>query len=92
MIKSIQHKGMRLYYEESNGSKLPREHLIKIARILTALDTVTSRENILMLRSGIHLLKGKYDGFWLLHVTGNYRIVSRFQPPDVYDIDYVDYH
>jgi hypothetical protein len=47
MIKSIQHKGLRLYYEESNGSKLPREHLIKIARILTAPDAVTSREDIL---------------------------------------------
>ena len=92
MIKSIRHKGLRLYYEESDGSKLPKEHLAKIARILTALDAIASRDDILMFRSGIHLLKGKYGGFWSLHVTGNYRIIFRFQLPDDYDIDYVDYH
>lgn len=92
MIKSIRHKGLRLYYEENIKSKLPREHLAKIARILTALDAVTSREDIIMLSSGIHQLKGKYEGFWSLSITGNYRIIFRFLPPDVYDIDYVDYH
>ena len=92
MIKSIRHKGLRLYYEESNGSKLPQVQLAKIVRILSALDAVSSKEDIRMLGSDIHSLKGDYEGFWSLSITGNYRIIFRFEPPDVYDVDYVDYH
>lgn len=92
MIKSIHHKGLRLYYEEGNGTKLPREQLAKIARIFTALDAITSQDDIITLGSGIHPLKGKYEGFWSLRITGNYRIIFRFHVPDVYDVDYVDYH
>ncbi len=92
MIQSIRHKGLRLYYEEGNGSKLPRGQLTKIARILTALDAVSCQEDIKVLVSGIHPLKGNYAGFWPLSITGNYRIIFRFQSPDIYDVDYMDYH
>ena len=53
MIISIAHKGLRLYYEGGNASKLPSEFLKKIARILTLLDAVSSEEDILALGSGI---------------------------------------
>ncbi len=92
MIKSIIHKGLRLYYEEGNGSKLPREQLSKIARFFTALDAISSVDDIKALGNGIHTLKGELKGFWALKVTGNYRLIFRFVPPDVYDIDYMDYH
>jgi toxin HigB-1 len=45
MILSISHKGLRLYYEDDNDSKLPSEYLRKIARILTSLDAVTSEDD-----------------------------------------------
>ena len=92
MIRSIRHKGIRLYYEEGNGAKLPNQQLAKIARFLTALDAIDSEVDILALGSGIHQLKGNYKGFWSLTITGNYRLIFRFDPPDVYDVDYVDYH
>lgn len=92
VIQSIRHKGLRNYYSEGDASKLPAQHLSKIKRILTALDAVTSEIDILALGSGIHPLKGDYKEFWSISVTGNYRIIFRFQPPDVYDVDYLDYH
>ena len=92
MIQSIRHKGLRLYYEEGNGAKLPKEQLVKINRILTALDAVSSEDDIKALGSGIHQLKGNYLGFWALTVTANYRIIFRFEVPDVVDVDYLDYH
>lgn len=92
MIQSIRHKGLRIYYEDGDGSKLPKEQLAKISRILTALDAISSEDDIKSLSSGIHPLKGNYKGFWALSVTGNYRIIFRFQAPDVYDVDYLDYH
>lgn len=83
---------MRQFYEEGNGAKLPKQQLAKIARFLTALDAIDSEEDIKALGSGIHKLKGNYRGFWSLTITGNYRLIFRFDPPDIYDVDYVDYH
>jgi toxin HigB-1 len=92
MIQSIRHKGVRLFYETGNGGKLPKEQLAQISRILTALDALSAESDIRVLGSGIHLLKGEFKGFWSISVTGNYRIIFTFKPPDVFDIDYPDYH
>jgi len=92
MIVSIVHKGLRLYFEEGAGTKLPNEQLGKIARILTALDAVCSTDDIIALGSGIHRLKGEMKDFWSIKVSANYRIIFRFEGGDIFDVDYMDYH
>jgi len=92
MIVSIAHKGLRMYFEQGKGTKLPSGQLSKIRRILDMLDAVSSDEDIKNIGLGVHMLKGAYPGFWALSVTGNYRIVFRFHAGDVYDLDYLDYH
>lgn len=92
MILSINHKGLKLYYEEGNGSKLPSEYLRKIARILTSLDAVNTEEDIVALGSGIHKLSGNLSDFWSIKVSANYRIIFRFDSGDVSEVDYLDYH
>jgi toxin HigB-1 len=92
MITSINHKGLRLYYEDGNSSKLPSEFLKKIARILTSLDAVSSEEDILALGSGIHKLSGDLSDFWSIKVSVNYRIIFAFSNGDVSEVDYLDYH
>jgi len=37
-------------------------------------------------------LTGKLKRFWSVTVTGNYRIIFRFENETVYDVDYIDYH
>jgi proteic killer suppression protein len=64
MIQTITHKGLRLFFEKGNGSKLPAEYLSKIALILDALDAVASEDDIRALGGGIHRLTGNYAGFW----------------------------
>ena len=92
MIESISHKGLRHYYEEGIGSKLPPDQLNKIARILDALDAVSSEEDVRALGSGIHKLSGKMKDFWSIKVSANYRIVFRLEAGNTYDVDYLDYH
>ena len=92
MIVSIAHKGLRMYYEEGKSSKLPAAQLGKIRRLLTMLDAVVSEDDIRQMGHGIHQLKGQYNGFWSLSVTGNYRLIFRFIAGDICDVDYVDYH
>ena len=83
MIQTIRHKGLRLFYEAGNGSRLPKEQLGKIRRILTVLDAISVESDIKSLGSGIHAWKGEYKRFWSLSITGNYRIIFVFKPPDV---------
>ncbi len=92
MIISIAHTGLRRFYENVDGSKLPARYLLKINRILDQLDAVTSETDILQMGSGIHPLSGDLSGFWAIHISGNYSIIFRFEDGDVYDVDYLDYH
>ena len=92
MIQTIIHKGLRLFFEKVNGSKLPADYLTKIALILDALDAVATEDDIKALGGGIHRLTGNYAGFWSIKVSPNYRIVFRYEKGDIYDVDYVDYH
>lgn len=92
MIINIQHKGLRKFYETSDGSKLPSQYLRKIHRILDQLEAVRSESDLLQMGSGIHLLKNNYAGFWAISISPNYRIIFRFKAGDVYDVDYLDYH
>ncbi|MDB5281855.1 MAG: plasmid maintenance system killer [Bacteroidota bacterium] len=92
MIVTIRHKNLRQYYEEGNGGKLPHEQLSKISRILTALDAVSSENDIMALGLGIHKLTGNMKDFWALKVSANYRITFKFEDGDIFDVDYVDYH
>jgi proteic killer suppression protein len=40
----------------------------------------------------LHPLKGDLKGYWSVSVSGNCRIVFRFDDGDVFDVDLVDYH
>jgi len=37
-------------------------------------------------------LKGEYDGFYAVQVSGNWRVIFRFDGDQVTDVDYLDYH
>lgn len=92
MIKSIQHKGLRLLYEDNNPSKLPAAHITRIRNILTRLEFAQSLDDIGTPGSRLHPLSGNLKGFYAVNVSGNWRIVFRFEDGHVHDVDYLDYH
>lgn len=92
MIVSIRHKGLLIYYEKGDGSKLPGQYLRKINRIFDQLDALTTEEDIKQIGQGIHKLTGNLSEFWSIKVTPNYRIIFRFADGEVLDVDFIDYH
>ena len=92
MIVSFRHKGLKLYYEKGDGSKLNPQHLNKIRLMLTRLDAATSPEMMQVPGYNLHPLTGDLKGFWSVKVSGNYRLVFRFVSEHVHDVDYIDYH
>lgn len=94
MIKSIQHKGLKLFWTKGDSSKLSSENLQKIARVLNIIHYLEKVpqdfESFKLLRP--HPLKGDLKGFWSLDVSGNWRIIFRFEDGNAYDLNYLDTH
>jgi proteic killer suppression protein len=92
MVVTFRHKGLRLFYEKGDPSKLPAGQVSKIRLILTRLDAASEVRVMDVPGYGLHPLKGDMAGFWSVKVSGNYRIIFRFKGENVYDVDYLDYH
>lgn len=92
MITSITHKGLRKFYEEGDAALLDDRYLIKLEMIMSALDAITEEKDITALGKNIHKLKGNYEGYWSLNITGNLRMIFKFEKQNILNIDLVDYH
>jgi len=64
----------------------------KVERILARLDEASEPGNMDLPGFRLHSLKGDLAGFWSVSVSGNWRIVFRFDGADACDVDLVDYH
>ena len=92
MIESFSHKGLKLYYEKGDASKLQPLHVRKIRLILTRLDAAKTLDEMQVPGYNLHKLTGELNDFWSVKIDKNYRIVFRFQDENIYDVNYVDYH
>ena len=93
MIKSFRHQGLRRYFETGDHRDLRADQVKRIRRVLAILDAAVSIETLETLPGmRLHALKGDLDGFWSISVTGNWRIVFRFDAGEMSDVDFVDYH
>jgi proteic killer suppression protein len=88
MIRSFRHRGLRLLHERGDASRVHAAHRNKIARILGYLNTARIPRDMDFPGLRLHPL----SGFWSVSVSGNWRIVFRFEDSRVADIDLVDYH
>ena len=92
MIESIQHKGLRLLFEDDNTSKLNAHLLERIREILSLLDTAETIEEMNIPGYRLHKLSGDLREYYSIKVSANYRIIFRFEAGSVFDVDYMDYH
>ncbi|MBP7052242.1 MAG: type II toxin-antitoxin system RelE/ParE family toxin [Phycisphaerae bacterium] len=92
MIKSFRHNGLKKLYEKGDGRRVSPEHVEKLVRILDRLDASEEANDMALPGYRLHPLKGDLGGHWSVAVSGNWRVTFRFDGPDVYDVDYIDYH
>jgi len=94
MIITIKNKALRLLWEKDDSSKLPPSQIKKIRIILEIINNLEELPEDLVFYKNLrpHLLTGNKKGFWSLDVTGNYRIIFRFENKDAFDLDYLDTH
>lgn len=92
MIVNFRHRGLQRLYERSDASRLNPDHVRRLRLILTLLDSATKAADMNFPGSGFHALRGNLRGFYAISVSGNWRVIFRFEDGDVYDVDYLDYH
>jgi proteic killer suppression protein len=92
MIVSFRHKGLKLLFEKGDRRRLLADHVAKIERILARLEEASEIGNMNLPGFRLHPLKGALAGFWSVTVSGNWRIIFRFEGGHAGDVDLVDYH
>ena len=91
----FRHKGLQRLYEDDDARGLPPAMADKLGKLLLALETAQDLGQVTRFPGWkLHPLKGELKGFWSLTVTGNWRLIFRYDQATatVWDIDLIDYH
>lgn len=92
MIRSFKHKGLEVFFRDGDRSGINPGHSSKLARILDRLDASMTVKDMNLPGFKLHELKGREKGAWSVSVSGNWRVVFRFEGNDAVQVDYLDYH
>ena len=92
VIIRFRHKGLRLLYEKGDRRRIPSEHAGKVERIMARLDEARTPGDMNLPGFRLHPLRGDLLGYWSISISGNWRIIFRFDNANVCDVDLVDYH
>jgi proteic killer suppression protein len=92
MIGSFRHKGLRNLYERDQTKGISPQWLTRIRAILARLDTSNEPADMDLPGLRLHPMKGDLKGFWAVNVSGNWRVIFRFENQEPHDVDLVDYH
>jgi proteic killer suppression protein len=95
MIKSFKHKGLKEFFVSGNTRGIKQDHVKRLRRQLAVLNSLANIKDLQHFPGYYcHLLKGDYKDHYSIRVSGNYRLVFRWddRDKDVYVLDYRDYH
>ena len=92
MIITFKHKELRMFFEKGDPSKIKQSHLKRLRLILAKLHTAEKIKDMDFPGSDIHSLKGDKKNFLAVSISGNWRLIFRFEEGHAYDVDYLDYH
>jgi toxin HigB-1 len=91
MIKSFKNKGLKNFFETGSQKGIQPKHSSKLARILDRLDASTEVNDMKLPGYRLHPWKGSIS-LWLVDVSGNWRVVFKFEENHAYVVDYLDPH
>lgn len=92
MIRTFRHKGLKAFFENGSTKGIQSAHAKRLTLVLGVLNNVTGPDEIDMPGFRLHLLKGNLAGYWSLSVSGNWRVIFRFDGVHTELLDYLDYH
>ncbi len=91
-IRSFKHKGLKKFFETGSKSGIQAALTKKIGLILDRLDAATDPKDMNFPGSDFHPLKGTLNGYYSVHVNGNWTIIFRFEKGEALEVNLIDYH
>ena len=92
MIKSWQHKGLKLFYDTGSPRGIQVKHKVRLTIILQRLDAAIKSDDLNLPGMRFHKLKGKFKDFYSVSVSGHWRVIYKFEGKNATLVDYLDYH
>ena len=92
MIKNFRHKGLQLFFETGKKSGINNEHVKRLRLLLANLNACSDLREMNVPGYRFHKMKGKEKEYYSLTISGNWRILFKFDGKNVKDVDYLDYH
>ncbi|MCA2971464.1 MAG: type II toxin-antitoxin system RelE/ParE family toxin [Brevundimonas sp.] len=92
MVRTFRHKGLKRLFEKDNPSGVRADQAGRIRDVLSQLDQAARATDLDLPGYRLHALKGDLQGFWSVTISGNWRIIFRFEDGAALDVDLVDYH
>ena len=92
MIRKFRHKGLENFYRTGSKAGIQPAHADRLRRQLTALEFAKRPQDMNAPGWRWHPLKGDLRGAYSVTVSGNWRLIFRFEKSDVELVDYLDYH
>jgi toxin HigB-1 len=94
-LTRFRHKGLRRLHADGSAKEVQPAMADKLRKLLFALETAADLDQVGRFPGWrLHRLKGDLKGFWSLTVTGNWRLIFRYDEATntASDIDLIDYH
>ena len=92
MIESIRHKGLRDFFTSGSRAGIQGKHASRLRLILARLNAARDPKDMDLPGLRLHKMFGNLEGFLSVEISGNWRVIFRFEGQDVFDVDYLDYH
>ena len=92
MIRAFKHNGLEKFFLTGRTSGIRADHARRLRLILARLSASQRPSDMALPGLRLHPLKGNMKGYFAVSVSGNWRVVFRFEGQDAIDVDYVDYH
>jgi toxin HigB-1 len=92
MIGSIRDKGLAVLYYDDQTKGVKQSLVKRLRQILALLATAVSVEDMDIPGLKFHQLKGDLAGFYAVSVSGNWRVIFRFEDGQAAEVDLIDSH
>ena len=92
MILRFRHKGLERFFLAGSIRGINAQHAARLRLLLGVLAAAQNPAEMNLLGARLHALKGDLKGFWAVSVSGNWRLIFRFEGVNATDVDLLDYH
>jgi proteic killer suppression protein len=83
---------LEAFYLTGNKAGIQPKHTVRLRLILARLDAACEPRDMNLPGLRLHKLTGHLKDFWAVDVSGNWRVIFKFEKQNAADVNYLDYH